>query len=514
VLVKFRTDASAQARRVKVAAMGHSVLSEPDRSGWMRLKAGSGQSVAEAMEAYRNDPNVESVQPNYVYRISAAPDDPQYGQLWAFKNTGQTITTGTSTWGPNPGTAGCDMNIESAWEHRTDCSGVVVAVLDTGVNYDQEDLSGNMWNGGATYPNHGYDFVNDDNDPVDLNGHGTHVAGIIGAAGNNGAGTTGVCWSADIMAVRVLDASGTGYTSDITQGIYYAVNRGARVINMSLGGSGYDGLFYEAIQDAQSSGVVVVVAAGNDAANNDSTPTYPCNYSLANIICVAALDQSYGLASFSNYGATSVDVGAPGVNIRSGWAGTPGTVTDGLSSGWTESSGTGWAYGTPSFGGTPTPSLVNPASYPGGQYANSAEDRVWKSFDLSGVDGAVLNVTAAVNVRGSDYFRIVSSAGAGDPFSDPTLLASYTYASTYPVRVSDSWDISDCAGGNCAIGFRLTTNASSTDIGVAVTAFEIETLTLTTTGYATASGTSMARPKRRGWPPCCSRTTRNIPAPT
>src|SRR5208283_3029626 len=144
----------------------------------------------EALAAYRDDPNVEYVQPNYIYHTTVAPDDTQYGQLWAFRNTGQTVNATIQGEGwiyptNNPGTAGYDIDIEPAWDHITDCSSVVVAVIDTGINYTQEDLAINMWNGGAAYPNHGWNYVNGNNNPMDMNGHGTHVAGIIGAAGNN-----------------------------------------------------------------------------------------------------------------------------------------------------------------------------------------------------------------------------------------------------------------------------------------------------------------------------------------
>ena len=154
VLVKFKPKATAQIRLATVASQGHSVLVNLNQPGWVHLKVGAGQTVNQALSAYQNDPNVEYVQPNYIYRFTAAPNDTQYGQLWAFKNTGQAINTGTYT--PKSGTPGDDINIEKAWDHITDCSSVVVAVVDSGVNYNQEDLAGNMWNGGTTYPNHGY----------------------------------------------------------------------------------------------------------------------------------------------------------------------------------------------------------------------------------------------------------------------------------------------------------------------------------------------------------------------
>lgn len=322
VLVKFRPAAGAQGRMASAAARGHAVLANLDLPGWAQVRVGVGQTVETALSSYRDDPDVEFVQPNYIYRAAVAPNDSQYGQIWAFKNAGQTVTTGT--YSPNAGTAGNDMNIEPAWGHITDCSGVVVAVLDSGADYTHEDLAANMWNGGSGFPHHGHDFVDNDDDPMDPNGHGTHVAGIIGAVGNNGTGTTGVCQRASVMAVRVLDTTGQATTATAIQGMRFAVTHGAGVINMSfVGGGSFDPLFSDAITSAQDSDVVVVAAAGNEPGDIDgaSGARYPCSFIQPNLVCVAALDQNYALASFSNWGAASVDVGAPGTNILSTWAG-------------------------------------------------------------------------------------------------------------------------------------------------------------------------------------------------
>jgi subtilisin family serine protease len=322
VLVKFKPTAGTRGRMASTAARGHAVLANLNLPGWAQVKVGAGQTVEAALTAYRDDPEVEYVQPNYVYRAAAAPNDSQYGQIWAFKNVGQTVATGTYV--PNAGAAGNDMNIEPAWGRITDCSSAVVAVLDSGVDYTHEDLAANMWNGGSSFPNHGHDFVDNDNDPMDPNGHGTHVAGIIGAVGDNGTGTTGVCQKASVMAVRVLNATGSGTTATAVQGIRFAVAHGARVINMSfVGGGPFDPLFSDAVTSAQDGDVVVVVAAGNETNDVDAAigARYPCNFIQPNLVCVAALDQNYALASFSNWGATSVDVGAPGTNILSTWAG-------------------------------------------------------------------------------------------------------------------------------------------------------------------------------------------------
>src|SRR5258708_16948182 len=146
VLVKFKPSAMPQVRAASVAALGHTVLAQLEQPGWTHVKLAAEQSVTEALVAYQNDPNVEYAQPNYIYRAAVVPNDTQYGQLWAFKNTGQTITTGTFS--PMTGIAGDDMNIEPAWGHITACSSVVVAVTDSSGNYTQEDLAPNMRNAG------------------------------------------------------------------------------------------------------------------------------------------------------------------------------------------------------------------------------------------------------------------------------------------------------------------------------------------------------------------------------
>ncbi len=503
ILVKFKPAISAQTRLASVAAQGHSLLSNLNQSGWARVRVNTGQTVEEALAAYRNDPNVEYAQPNYLYHITAKPSDTQYGQLWAFKNTGQTINTGSYT--PKFGTPGFDMNIEPAWDHITDCSSVVVAVVDSGVNYNQEDLTGNMWDGGATYPNHGYNYVDNNLDPMDINGHGTHVAGTIGAAGNNAKGVTGVCWKASIMAVRVLDATGQGTTANIIQGVTFAVSHGAKVINMSLGGNGsFDNAFSDAISNAQTNDVVVVVAAGNEAGNNDTAGNahYPCNFTNSNLVCVAALDQNYALASFSNYGSTSVDVGAPGTNILSTWAGTKAVITDDLSTGWIKTTTTsgGWALGFLQLGDPPTsfPFLLDPADYYSGQYKNSTDDRVYKTFDLSGFDVAVFQGSAAINVVNGDHFRIGYNSAGGDPFVGGTIDSDITNLATFPNLVTGSSDISSCISANCSIGFQLQSNSSLTDIGLAIGFFSIKKLALNTTSYNTIDGTSMATPEVAG----------------
>tara|TARA_B100000315_G_scaffold116233_1_gene106606 strand:+ start:38196 stop:39914 length:1719 start_codon:yes stop_codon:yes gene_type:complete len=283
-------------------------------------------TVEGALEVFQSDPNVEYAEPNYYRYATGTPDDTYFGLLWGMHNTGQTVN-GTA------GTPDADIDAPEAWDITTGSSSVVVAVVDTGVSQHNPDLSGNLWTNPGEIPGNGldddgngyvddvrgWDFVFDDNEPNDANGHGTHVAGTVAAVGNNSTGVTGVSWSTKIMALRFLDSSGYGYTSDAISAILYANANGAHVINNSWGGSGYSQSLKDAI-DASSA--VVVCAAGNGGSDligddNDAVPFYPSSYTSSNLIAVAATDQNDNRASFSNYGPTSVDVAAPGVNILS-----------------------------------------------------------------------------------------------------------------------------------------------------------------------------------------------------
>lgn len=431
LLVKFKPQADASVQgsfMAELNARDHKKLSNR-RVHKITLPQGvDAQSVA---ALYAADPRIEYAQPNYIYRTMATvPNDPDYGKLWGLKNIGQIIASPVYSTN-NPGTAGFDMNAEAAWDLHTDCRGVVVAVIDTGINYTHEDLVANMWDGsGAGYPNHGYDFVDNDNDPIASDGesHGTHVAGTIAAVGNNGTGTTGVCWQAEIMSVRVLGAGGSGSTADIAEGVDFAVAQGARVINMSLGGGSFDQTFSDAIADARTAGVVVVAAAGNGGAdgvgdNNDVTPQYPCSYTHDNIICVAALDQSYQLASFSNYGAVSVDVGAPGVNVQSAVAGD--STSDNFSS-WTRASA--WAIATGIY--CTETSLVTPLDYcsnSNSAYANNATDTAYRTHNLNGLLGAGMSMYLEHYLAINDVLRFGVKSTGGDPFSRNNCLHKRRY---------------------------------------------------------------------------------------
>ena len=268
----------------------------------------------------RKDSSIEYAEPNYIVTASLTPNDPGFNQLWGLHNTAQT-----------GGTADADIDALEAWETAKDTN-LVVGIIDTGIDYTHEDLASNIWtNPGEISGNgldddgngfiddiHGWDFVGvGDNDPMDNQGHGTHVAGTIVAIGNNGIGVTGINWLGRVAALKFLDSNGSGTIADAVEAIQYANLMGLKVTNNSWGGSGYSQALYDAISTANTAGNLFVAAAGNNAINTDVSPSYPSSYNLPNIISVAATDHNDLLAYFSNYGANSVDLGAPGVNIYS-----------------------------------------------------------------------------------------------------------------------------------------------------------------------------------------------------
>ncbi len=284
-----------------------------------------GVSVLDAVIRFNRSSDIFYAQPNYKMKLAVIPNDPRFFEQWALDNVGQTL-----------GLPDADIDAPEAWDilNATD---IIVAVADSGIDYNHPDLIDNMWindgevnEPGIFDPNDindvdddgngynddifGYDFVNDDGDPMDDHFHGTHVAGIIGAVGNNEEGIAGVCWSVKLMALKVGDVNGVVYTDAAIEAIRYAVNKGASIINASYGGYGYSQAEYDAIAAAGDAEVIFVASAGNDAFPFAS---FPAGYDLDNIISVMATDHFDNMAVFSNYGLEDVDLGAPGVAILS-----------------------------------------------------------------------------------------------------------------------------------------------------------------------------------------------------
>lgn len=343
ILVKFKEGIPSRIKAHTHLQLGTSPIKSFPALGVQHLRLPSTVSVEEALRLYRQNPDVEYAEPNYIiYSCQVFPNDPpfdpgdpNYGILWGLHNFGQAV-------GMKSGLPGADINATDAWEISTGAEEVVIAVIDSGVAYSHPDLTSNIWtNPGEdpwSDPNdpttgngidddgngkvddwRGWDFVDGDNDPMDYNGHGTHVAGTIAARGSNGEGITGVMWRAKMMSLRFLNADGMGWVSDAIYAIEYAVEKGARVINASWGTPSFSQSLLGAIRLCRDMGVLVVAAAGNSAANTDSSPFYPASYAPLNIISVAATGQMDNLTSFSNWGPSSVDVAAPGVTIYSTW---------------------------------------------------------------------------------------------------------------------------------------------------------------------------------------------------
>ena len=284
-----------------------------------------GLAVREAVGRYKASEAVDYAEPDFILDADQTTTDPtppnppedtyyKNGTLWGLNNTGQ-----------DSGTIDADIDGPEAWKVPTSGTAeeVIVAVIDSGVDYNHLDLLENIWkNPDTSAPDvRGYDFHNNDADPMDDNGHGTHVAGTIAAA-NNGQGVVGVNWTAKIMPLKFLDSSGSGSTSNAIRAVDYAVAKGAKLSNNSWGGGGYSQALYDAINRANAAGSLFVAAAGNGGSdgvgdNNDTTPHYPSSYNLDNIIAVASTTRTDSKSGFSNYGLKSVDLAAPGASIYS-----------------------------------------------------------------------------------------------------------------------------------------------------------------------------------------------------
>jgi subtilisin family serine protease len=274
------------------------------------LRVSKGETVPGLIAQYQKSGLVEFAEPDYLGQIfSTTPNDPKYldGTLWGLNNTGQ-----------NGGTADADIDAPEGWDVLTSASNIVVAVLDTGVRYTHEDLAANMWvnpNDGS----HGWNVLAGNNDPSDDSGHGTLVAGVLGAVGNNGKGVTGVAWRVQIMACKCFNSFGLGSISSVITGMDYAKTNGARIINASWGFTNSLALS-NAVYSLRDSNIIVVAACGNSATDIDLNPTYPASYHFDNVVTVAYTTRTDTLATASNYGATGVHLAAPGDQIYSTFA--------------------------------------------------------------------------------------------------------------------------------------------------------------------------------------------------
>ena len=346
-------------------------------------------TVANAIRNLSGNSWVEYAQPNYVLHADLVPNDTNYGQLWGLKNTGQVINAVA-------GTPGADISAEAAWNVTTGSAAVIVGVVDTGIDYTHPDLGANVWSnpggvGGCAAGTHGFNAILRTCDPADDHYHGTHVSGTIGAVGNNGLGVVGVNWTVKLMGLKFLDAFGSGTTADAIAAIDFAVQariagQNVRVLSNSWGGGAFSQALLDEINKANANDILFVAAAGNSAANNDVVPHYPSSYNTPNMVAVAATDNNDNIASFSNFGATSVHLGAPGVDILSTQ---PGGLYQFLS---------GTSMATPHVSGTAALVLAKTPTLTTAQVKSALLNNVDPNASLAGrtTTGGRLNAAKAV----------------------------------------------------------------------------------------------------------------------
>jgi subtilisin family serine protease/ribosomal protein L35AE/L33A len=330
VIVRYRARAG-RSQRDRAEFQADSDPSEPiGRAGARRLRSRRA-STRHMLATLRANPDVEFAEPNYIIRASSIPNDSSMSALWGLVNTGQSVDG-------QPGVPGADIGAAAAWDVTTGSRQTVVAILDTGIDLAHPDLQANIFTAPRAFTvnvgtltvtcgagSHGYSALDHSCAPVDESGHGTHVAGIIGAVGNNGIGVTGVNWTTTLLPLKVLGPDGTGTTTAAIEAIEWMLKAKAelgadmdvRVLNASWGGSGYSEALNQEIQAANNADILFVAAAGTDGHDNDATPHYPASSTSPNVLSVAASDNTGALAPFSNYGANSVHLAAPGASTLS-----------------------------------------------------------------------------------------------------------------------------------------------------------------------------------------------------
>jgi thermitase len=481
VIVRFRAGADGTERAAVRQATSTQVARTTRLPGVQVLKVDAATTPEEAIRALERDPDVIYAERNAEMRAFATtPNDPRFGELWGLRNLGQSIEGLI-------GTPDADIDAELAWDLTVGSESVIVGVVDSGVAYDHPDLAQN------TLTALGRDFVDDDNDPRDLNDHGTHVAGTVAAVGNNSLGVAGVTWNSKILPVRALDGAGLGFTNDLADALDYAADNGARVVNGSFGGGGGSLTFQTFI--AQHPETLFVFAAGNDGTNNDAagTQVFPCNVPLSNVICVAATDQNDQLAGFSNFGATSVDLGAPGTNILS----TRPHFDALLSTGFDGPSAPGWTVSPWVFSTTAATGTHSIADSTGNYSSNSNSVATAPSQNLAGLSGCHVDFALRLQSEsGFDFFSVERTVGGGGLVTVSPLLSGSTLGAFFPL----SFYLDADGLNNVVVRFRFSSNATNNFDGAYVDDVVIRCVG---TGYAGnefqfLDGTSMASPHVAG----------------
>jgi subtilisin family serine protease len=309
LLVRFRAGVSEKDKDTIVATQGARKKKRlAGESGIEKLELPWDRDLRTTALQLLLNPQVEFAEPNFlISKDDLSPNDPEFNNQWALRNIGQ-----------EGGQFGSDIKATTAWETTTGSPSTVIAVIDSGIDFTHPDLRNNHWTNpfpSASGDLHGWDYINNSGEIKDEHGHGTAIAGIIAAEGNNSLGVTGVMWRASLMSLRVLDNTGTGDVADAVEAIDYAAAHGAQVINLSWGTSGASIALKDAIERASRRDVIVICSAGNGSRDLDTTPYYPASFNLKNLISVAASDTSDHLASWSNWGKRNVSIAAPGTNI-------------------------------------------------------------------------------------------------------------------------------------------------------------------------------------------------------
>lgn len=511
LIVRFRSGATVSERSTALRGEGARITSNLGLPGLTRVKLPSGASVVDAAAALEGDPHVLYAEPNYLNELSVLPNDPMFGQLWGLSQPSD-----------------ADIDAPSAWNQTTGSSNVVVAVVDSGIAYGHPDLNDNIWmNPGELQGNgvdddgngfvddvRGWDFVQDDNTPLDFIGHGTHVAGTVGAEGNNGSGVTGVNWDVSIMPLRAADADGSLPDAAIVEAFDYACNQGADVVNGSFGTSSFSMAIADAITAGACANTLFVFAAGNSGWNlNGNTGirdnTFPCELhrppagggvSADNVLCVGASGKTDGIASFSNRGTMAVHLAAPGVGIRStlpafdALRGFPDGFEGSRSS---FDNRWGMRTGSPRWNRTKSKDKGGKHSLtdsPGGDYPNNANASIRrrKAFSLGGRTGCGLDYDLWLQSQRNHDGIVIDLL---QPFDN---LAAWS-GSTDGRFLHFFEDLSDHDGdASVRLRFRFLSDGSVRRDGAYVDNVLVTCLARSAARYGTLSGTSMATPHVAG----------------
>jgi subtilisin family serine protease len=504
LVVQFREGVTVSMRGAALAPRSARVVQSLGASGLTLVRLPRGASVREAAVALSRDPRVLVAEPNYLYELTAIPNDPRFlsGELWGLNQA-----------------SNADIDAPQAWDTTTGSASIVVAVIDSGVAYNHPDLAGNMWEHPTLPGVHGRDTVDEDNDPLDLNGHGTHVAGTIGAVGNNNEGVTGVNWDVSIMAVRAADADGSLTNADINQALTYACANGADVVNGSFGGPGRSLTQANIFKSVACRNTLFVFAAGNDNANLTGdvglARSYPCEYhrgppqgfSVPNIVCVGATTHIDARSPFSNRGPAAVHLGAPGgtgngiaPDILSTWPGEDEVFSDDFEAGfaaWTQRGGTGAWQRTNEL---PVSGLWGMTDSPGADYLQDQDTTIGtlNAIDLTSQTGCALDYALDVLIRDVvgnvvfDWFAVDAATSSTGPWTELNF-----YFGDLSGVVTE--DLSEFNGeSQVFLRFQVVSDEEFEDDGAHVDDVVVRCLDPLGFGYESIPGTSMATPHVAG----------------